>query len=331
VSKAHDSLFKVGFASKEAAQSQLRALLPADLLAAMDLDSLEVRPSDLIDAARNGLRETPCDRLYAVRLREREALVYVLHEHQSTPDPLMSYRLLRYMLRIWERWLEAERQRTGRRPVRLPAIVPVVLYHGVKAWNVPQDFLDLIDLPPESLPAARKHLPSFEFVLDDLSQRSDAELRARGAPALASITLLLFKHGRRGEDLVALWRSFADLLRELAEAQDWAVGLEAVARYTHLVGEVRPAALSEIVEAAMGQDASEVVETTGERLIREGREQGVLEGERRVLLRLLRRRFGAVPADLELRVAGASQAKLDAWADRVLDAETLDAVFSEPA
>ena len=34
----------------------------------------------------------------------RAAFVYVLIEHQSSPDPMMPLRMLRYVMRIWERW-----------------------------------------------------------------------------------------------------------------------------------------------------------------------------------------------------------------------------------
>lgn len=317
MSNDHDALFKIGFSSPEAVGSQLRALLPADLVARLDLESLVLRGTDLFD---DGLGETPSDRLYEVRLDKRQALIYVLHEHQSTADPLMPFRLLRYMVKIWERWLGEQKKR----PTRLPAIIPVVLYHGASAWDVATHFRELIDLPPEALAAIADCLPEFRFVLDDLSQRTDAELRARGAPALASITLLLFKHGRQGRDLLEVWRGLLDLLRELARTQDWSMGLRAVTRYTYRVGEVSAADLAALAEEAMGYEAREVVVTTAEKLLRDGR----LDGERRILLRLLRRRFPALTAEVEQRIAAATEAQLELWSERVLDAESLEQVFA---
>lgn len=57
------------------------------------------------------------------------------YEVWSTPDPHMAYRLLRYMVRIWEQW-ESEHASA----VALPAIVPVVLYHGAGPWSAPRSF-----------------------------------------------------------------------------------------------------------------------------------------------------------------------------------------------
>lgn len=314
----HDALFKIGFGSEDAARSQLRALLPANLLSSLDLSTLRLVASNLFD---DGLSETPSDRIYSVRLQESNALVYCLHEHQSTPDPLMPFRLLRYMVKVWEWWLAKQETK----PKRLPAVIPVVLYHGAKRWDVATRFLQLIDLPPEALAASAHCLPEFEFVLDDLSQLSDTELRARGAPALASITLLLFKHGRQGEDLLEVWRTFLDLLGELAQTQEWTMGLRAVTRYTYRVGEVPFADLAALAEEAMGPKAREVVVTTAERLL----EQGRLEGVRRTLLRLFRKRFPGATSDVEKRIGEGSEAELELWTDRVIDAATLDQVFTD--
>ena len=57
------------------------------------------------------------------------------------------------------------------------------------------------------------------------------------------------------------------------------------------------------------------------------RDEGRQEGERAVLERLLRRRFGTLPPRVGARLGGASEADLEAWADNVLDAATLDDVF----
>jgi hypothetical protein len=46
-----------------------------------------------------------------------------------------------------------------------------------------------------------------------------------------------------------------------------------------------------------------------------------------MLVRLLSRRFGAVPEDAHARIDAASLEQLDIWSERVLDAATLEDVF----
>lgn len=65
-------------------------------------------------------------------------------------------------------------------------------------------------------------------------------------------------------------------------------------------------------------------------MFQRAREEGRIEGERTVLERLLRRRFGALPPTVGTRLGEASVTDLEAWADNVLDAATLDEVF-EPS
>lgn len=61
--------------------------------------------------------------------------------------------------------------------------------------------------------------------------------------------------------------------------------------------------------------------------MQQGIEQGRVEGERAVVERLLLRRFGALPRSASERLVGASMAELERWADRVLEAKSLDDVF----
>jgi len=61
---------------------------------------------------------------------------------------------------------------------------------------------------------------------------------------------------------------------------------------------------------------------------RMGIEQGIQQGEVIVLLRQLTRRFGPLPAWVEERLTQASRQALEAWAERVLDAQQLEDVFT---
>jgi Domain of unknown function (DUF4351) len=55
------------------------------------------------------------------------------------------------------------------------------------------------------------------------------------------------------------------------------------------------------------------------------------QGERVLLLRLLRGRFGELPATTLARVESAEVAMIERWGDRVLSAKTLAEVFDEPS
>ena len=62
--------------------------------------------------------------------------------------------------------------------------------------------------------------------------------------------------------------------------------------------------------------------------VQQGVRQGRVEGERAVLERQLRRRFGVVPSELTERLRQASTNDLETWAENLLDASSLDDVFA---
>ena len=59
----------------------------------------------------------------------------------------------------------------------------------------------------------------------------------------------------------------------------------------------------------------------------QGIEQGRVDGERAVLERLLRRRFGPLSPEFAARMGEASAADIETWAEKVLDADTPEDVF----
>ena len=65
-----------------------------------------------------------------------------------------------------------------------------------------------------------------------------------------------------------------------------------------------------------------------ERGIERGMRQGRVDGERALLERQLRRRFGSLSPAVAARLGEASASDIEIWAERVLDADTLDDVFN---
>jgi hypothetical protein len=65
--------------------------------------------------------------------------------------------------------------------------------------------------------------------------------------------------------------------------------------------------------------------------VAQGKDEGRKEGERALLLRQLRARFGELPATAVARVESAESALLERWGERVLSAKTLADVLDEPS
>ena len=60
-----------------------------------------------------------------------------------------------------------------------------------------------------------------------------------------------------------------------------------------------------------------------------GIEKGRTEGEAKILQKLLKLRFGPLSATLEARISQASKEEIECWADRILEAASLEDVFRD--
>jgi hypothetical protein len=189
----------------------------------------------------------------------------------------------------------------------------------------------VLDVPPGVRPAVEPYLVRFAYLLDDLSAIPDDVLHARALmTGLARLVAICLKHGRSRPDLVEmLGGGWIDVLREVASAPNGLEALALVMRYILEVNEhVVPEALRALLEREIGTEAGDTIVTAAQRYIeqgrQEGRQEGFLQGERALLLRLLRQRFGAeVDAEIERRVGAAPAELLERWTGRVLSAATL--------
>ncbi|NKQ34519.1 MAG: Rpn family recombination-promoting nuclease/putative transposase, partial [Chloroflexi bacterium] len=199
LSNPHDRFFKETFSRVEVARDLLANYLPPEVVALLDLETLEARSDSFVDA---DLQEQFADLLYQVQMQDgRPAYVYVLLEHKSYPDPNTAFQILRYQVRIWEDdWRNGE---------VLRPIIPLVLYHGRERWRAATDFAGLFSGDE----ALRPYWPQSRYELLDLSGYSDAEIR--GTTHL-QISLLVMRYildpalRDHLEDIFALFRDLAE-------------------------------------------------------------------------------------------------------------------------
>jgi hypothetical protein len=125
-------------------------------------------------------------------------------------------------------------------------------------------------------------------------------------------------------DVLGRW---ADVVRDVIHAPNGLEALTLVMRYILLVNDhVEPAALQAFLDRVAGPDAKDTIMTAGQRLI----QNGIQQGERGMLLRLLRKRFGnQVGADTERRLETASADQIERWAERMLSATTLAEILAD--
>jgi hypothetical protein len=299
VAQPHDALFRFVFADR------------------LDLANLRPVNGSFVDEE---LTNRHCDVLMQTTLDGREAFVYVLIEHQSSPDRMMPLRMLRYLMRIWDRYLEEHPNAK-----RLPMIVPLVVYQGTRRWTHPVELSELLDVDPETAGLAGDFLPRFRFLLDDLTQLDKTALRARPitTPIRLTVRLLRIVPTHTGDAIAAIdpedIDDFRDVMQRYADRREL---MTAFLKYIQNGSETPPDRLAWLA-AQIGPEAEEVYMSTADMLRAEGR----AEEAARILVRQLTRKFGPVPDAVRERIDTASLEQLETWSDRVLDASTADEVF----
>ena len=269
---------------------------------------------------------------------ERTLLIYILIEHQSEPDRLMPLRvadsqiqIFRYQVRQWLKTHASEAQ------ILLSPVLPVVFYTGLNRWPEVGTLADVIERGDEF----REVTPIVERPMYlNLPETPPDQLENRGGYFGCVLRLFQQRHTRIGEFRQLLRNVVAHL--ERMETEDRARWLDLLsfvgAMIYHERSEGEHVELHETVEDSVSREESrrEVAKmgrTMADVLIERGRIEGQTEGRteaaietrQQTLIRLLRRRFDDVPANVTHAInATTATEQLDDWLDRFATANSLE-------
>ena len=132
----------------------------------VNLNKLEIVKDSFIDA---NFRESFVDLLYRTEIKGKIGYFYFLFEHKSSVDKKIAIQLNKYLMNIWGACLE--------RGEPIPIVIPIVIYHGQRKWNIGQNLKDMLkgydQLPTE----IKKYIPQMQYVLYDLSKLTDEQIK----------------------------------------------------------------------------------------------------------------------------------------------------------
>ena len=147
-------------------------------LAAEAIRTLELDKDSFVSER---LRAYFSDLVYRVKRKDGGGVfIQLLLEHKSAPERWTALQLLGYQFELWERAKETCGD-------KLPLVLPVVIYHGQRRWNVPLSFRALV--AGAEAPPWQRYVPEFEYHLCDLARLRDEQLG--GSPDLRTGLLLL--------------------------------------------------------------------------------------------------------------------------------------------
>jgi len=297
----HDRFFKEVFGRPETASDFLANYLPPEAADALDLSNLELVKDSFVDSK---LREYFSDLLYHVGLRNGEgAFVYVLFEHKSAPDEWVAFQLLRYMVRIWETTIEKKVR-------KLMPIVPLVLHHGKRKWEIDRTFGGLIEW--RQAEHLRRYVPDFEYYVCDLAKYREEDIRGAAALRIALLAMKYIFSEDPGQRLSEILRLSRTLLLEDANGLKY---ISTVLLYFSAAAKgLTRAGLSAAVKRGLPSEEGWIMSTLAETWIKEGMkkghregvlegiEQGMRKGTAALTVRQLQARLGPLDARTRARI-----------------------------
>lgn len=280
-STPHDAVFKRFLRHPETANDFLTLYLPEEIRQQCDFATLRLESASFVD---EDLRAWYSDVLWSVQTTSGPGYVYVVIEHQSSPDNHMAFRLMRYAIAAMQRHLDAGHK-------ELPLVVPMLFYHGATS---PYPF-SLNWLDEFADPQMAKALYGRPFPLIDVTAIPDDEIVQHRRVALLE---LMQKHIRQ-RDLSGITESLATLVmlgytnrRQLrvlfhymlqyGNTADPSVFLRRLARRLPRYEE-RLMSIAQKLKQEGWQEGKQEGMREG---IQEGRQEGLQEGSRREALRI---------------------------------------------
>ncbi len=309
-----DVSYKLLFSVPEVVRDLILGFIPDEWLHGLDYTTLEPYPGSYVT---DDLRHRADDVVWRVKAEGEWIYLYILIEFQSTIDPYMAIRIMTYVGLLYQDLIRKKDILANR---QLPPVLPIVLYNGDAKWTAATDVATLIPKVPGLV---AKFLPKLEYLLIDESQYTEADLSELKNLVAAVIR---FEHSESEAALIRLIDLLNDWLDGKPELKrTFAIWIRAVllrqSKNTLVLPKVR--------------DLKELKMTLAERFDLwahqhelKGIEKGIEKGESLLLQRQLVRRFGALPSEVVAKIGSASAAQLELWGDRVLDAESLEAVFA---
>ena len=281
------------------------------------------------------LRERESDVLLSVPFQEDTdatdtdaLLVYILIEHQSTVDKTMGFRLLSYMMQIWEaQRREWETAKTPENERRLQPILPILFYTGDRPWTTPVSLTTIMDVPE----ILERFVPSFDTLFLGVKETEAEALTQSGHPLGWLLRVLQKEHADETEISEAL----ADAMSHIASADEGFAPqvAEALRYFVQLIFHRRSLderdALVDIIRQHIQEhkELETMTQTTAEFLREQGKAEGKAEGIQDAILKLLQLQFQNVPETLSREIRNIDNlTRLDTLLEQAVTAQSLEEI-----
>jgi len=316
----HDRSYRLLFAEPRLVEELIHGFFGEKWVERLDFKTLErVNASYVAES----LKAREDDMVWKLRFHDgRPVYIYLLLEFQSTVDRFMGVRMMGYEALFYQNLIkEGKVTEDG----MLPLVIPVILYNGEEDWWPALDVADLIEAVD---PEADQFRPRLKYRLIDEASYPLADLAGR--QNLVAVLFWLEKTS----DPSDLRRGIARLVERLGDDPASNGLRRAFAVWLNVVRLPGTGLTEEEIPEILGlEDFKNMMERQVERwsrvLLDQGRQEGLREGEERLVLRLLEEKFGALDAQTREKIRAADADLLLDWGTRALKASRLRDVFGD--
>ncbi len=179
----HDKSYKDLYSKREVALDLFKNISNAKWVKDLKAEDLTLSNSHYITA---DYEEKEADIVYKANINNNEVVFYILLEFQSSVDYTMPLRLLFYMCEILKEHAVNAKYKKYNKNIKIPAVIPIVLYNGEKVWDVPKQFRKMIY--NENL--FGNNILNFEYDVFDIN--NDKKLTKEKLIDLKNVTAAIF-------------------------------------------------------------------------------------------------------------------------------------------
>ncbi len=211
----HDQIFRKAMENPLVAHEFFDAHLPKHIKDLVDFTSLEMDNTTFVEP---NLRDTISYMLFYTKFCKQDGYLYLLVEHQSSPDHFMAFRLFKYMMNICDRYL-TENPKTK----ILPLVYPLIFFNGTRKYNVSRNLWSLFDNSK-----LIRDIWANDYQLVNVHDIADEELKKR---VWSGILEFFMKHIKK-RNLLKKWQEIANILPEFTKVTIGYNYIEMILSYT---------------------------------------------------------------------------------------------------
>jgi len=208
-------------------------------------------------------------------------------------------------------------------------VFAVLVSHKPGGWTDARTFEEQFDPAVMALSGLAALMPRCSMIVEDLMQRSNADLAARALGAFQKLALWLLRDARAPARLLDSFDYWIPSMLEVVRSRSGLDRINVLILYMfHVIGPMHLEVLRAKLRT-LGSHTEEVAMTIAEHFQEQGRQEGRREGRIATLRSLLVFKFQTLGAADEARLQAASPETIDRYFQRLLTADSLAAVFED--